>query len=103
MSRNILDVMDNIKEVTTSDKLIEGMERIVYDAGFKAPEVMYQLWNTLQFRLLETYESPFSDDESLKVFSIFTGRSEEELLEIKKEDIGGRQEKMGNSFDKKTE
>lgn len=86
MTRNILDVMENIKQVTSSDGLIIGMESIEYDAGFKAPEVMYQLWNRLQFELLEAYESPFANNESLEAFSIFTGRSIEELLEIKKQE-----------------
>lgn len=86
MSRNILDVMNKIKEVTTSDELIEDMEQIKYDAGFKAPELMYQLWNTLHGILLDAYESPFINDESLAVFSIFTGRSKEELLDIKKQE-----------------
>ena len=85
-SRNILEVMEKIKRVTTSNQLIEGMGRIEYDAGFKAPELMYQLWNALQFKLFETYESPFSSNESLEAFSIFTGRSSEELLEIKKQE-----------------
>lgn len=88
MSRNIGEVINKLNSVTTNDYLKESMSKILYDAGFKAPEVMYQLWNRLQFELFEAYDHPFVSEESLEAFSIFTGRTKEELLEIKQQEEG---------------
>ncbi|AEO93550.1 gp291 [Bacillus phage G] len=83
MGRNIKDVIEEIKSVSANEDLHAELTRISNNATFKAPELMYELWDEMHLLLLNVYINPFTSDEALEVFAIFTTKTKEELLAMK--------------------
>ncbi|MEK5251526.1 hypothetical protein MKX66_28915 [Bacillus sp. FSL R9-9530] len=77
--RNLIDVINQILEVSTNKELNEKLEQIKFDAGFTAPELMRMRWDLTQVTLKTYILNPLESDETLKIISIFTTKSEEEV------------------------
>jgi hypothetical protein len=78
--RYLDDVINEILEVNTNEVLNSELEKLIYDLGFKAPELHYELWNRLNFILNNIIPNPLENEETLKIVSIFTMISEEDLI-----------------------
>ncbi|EOS8268462.1 hypothetical protein ABTI76_001036 [Bacillus cereus] len=77
--RNLIDVINQILEVSTNKELNERLEQIKFDAGFTAPELMHMRWDLTQATLETHILNPLESDETLKIISIFTTKPEEEV------------------------
>lgn len=75
----LLDVINQILEVSTNKELNEKLEKIKFDAGFIAPELMRMRWDVTQVTLKTYILNPLESDETLKIISIFTTKLEEEV------------------------
>lgn len=78
--RNLEHVINQILSVTTIDWLKNRLEKIKYDIGFTAPELMGMRWNLVHEALCDSYPNPIENDESIEVFCIFTTMSRDELI-----------------------
>lgn len=77
--RYLGDVIEQILEVSTNEELNLALKEVEYDLGFKAPELHYTLWNRVGYYLNEIYPNPLKNEETLKIASIFTTLTEDEL------------------------
>lgn len=82
MSRNILDVIDKMIEVTSRENLKYALEHIREGAKFTAPEAMYIRWDETSIALQQIIPPSKSlTDEDIKVLSIFSEVDEEIIKE----------------------
>lgn len=77
--RNIVDVINKMKPYITEEKVIKTLDKIIDDSCYKAPELHYELWNKLGFWLNAYYPVPLKNDNQVKIVSIFTTMSEEDV------------------------
>lgn len=78
--RNLEDVINHILVVSTNRSLNKELEKIKRDVRFTAPELMYMRWNLTHEVLCEHIANPIENDETVKIFSIFTTLSEDEFI-----------------------
>ena len=87
--RNLEEVIDNIKKLLSEEDedLILCLDRIIYDCGYTAPEVMGIRWNQCYRVLMDHLDLKSTNEKAIKIFSIFSGNSEENIIkELKKEE-----------------
>lgn len=72
--RDIVSVIDEMMVVFPEEGFKRELERIKEDAFYKAPELMYTLWNELHDELNELVEVPLEDEDVVELISIFSGK-----------------------------
>jgi hypothetical protein len=78
--RKLENVIDQILAVSTNKELNKRLEQIKFDIGFTAPELMGIRWHLTHEALCDYIPNPIENDETIKIFCIFTTMTKEELL-----------------------
>jgi hypothetical protein len=80
--RNIVDVMNKMKPyIIDNEEVLVAFNYIEEDFYWKAPETHYLLWDELGDVLNKHYPLPLQNDEHVKIISIFTAMTEDEVRE----------------------
>lgn len=77
--RNIVDVMNEMRPYIEKKELLDLFDKVERDVPFTAPEAMYLRWNQLSSYLSSYIPAPLKNDNEVKVVSIFTTMTEEEV------------------------
>lgn len=78
--RNIIEVINEIKNhISEKQELVTRLDKIIDSVYYTAPEAMYLRWNQLAELLSYHYPAPLQNQNELKIVSIFTTMSEEEV------------------------
>lgn len=56
--RYLGDAIKQIAEVSTNEELNSKLDRVMYNLGFKAPEMHYELWNDVAYALNDLIPNP---------------------------------------------
>ena len=89
--RNLEEVIDKIidqqLDIEKDKVLINELNRIKVDIMYTAPEVMGIRWRQTYSLLMNSLNLKSTNEKAIKIFSIFSGNSEESIIEqLKKEE-----------------
>lgn len=80
--RNLAKVAGKIKDIIIDnynskfkEDIINEIDRIIYDSGYKAPELMYMCWDSLAYVLNANF-NPDNSDWEKEIRDIFSGKIE---------------------------
>ena len=84
--RNLEDVLNKIIEVRDRTKIVKQLNKVIYDASYTAPELMYLRWREAYNILVDylfdeekMYLIKEKEEIGVKVFSIFADKEENEI------------------------
>ncbi|WP_144468691.1 cell division protein [Bacillus pumilus] len=78
--RQLTDVINQILEISTNEELNSELKQIKSDASFTSPELMHMRWDSTHDLLLDHTPNPINN-EMVKIFSVFSTKSENEIRE----------------------
>jgi hypothetical protein len=77
--RDIVAVIDEMKPYIEDEELMRLLGKAQRDSYYKAPEIMWELWEKVSYILSRFIPAPLKNDNQIKIVSIFTTMSEEEV------------------------
>ncbi|MFF1992856.1 hypothetical protein ACFVWC_16570 [Bacillus mycoides] len=77
--RNLIDVINQILEISTNKELNEKLKHYKNNVGYTAPESEKANWEWVGVLLDSYIPNPLESEETLKIVSIFTTHSEDEI------------------------
>lgn len=76
--RDIVKVINELKPYIDNEVVLNEMQGIVYDSCYVVPDDS-RLWEELGLLLNYYYPAPLKNDDQIKIVSIFTNMSEEDV------------------------
>jgi len=80
--REIVEVVNQLKPYVDDGNFLAVLNDIENRSVYLAPEVHFELWNELTYMINRFYCPPLQDSNEVKVISIFTQKTEDEVKEL---------------------
>lgn len=77
--RDLTKVIDEMLPYVEKEELKVGLERVKKDLFFRAPERIVESWDEVSILLGTIIPNPTETEKTLKIASIFTTRTEQQI------------------------